>query len=73
LHAVGRGTAWDGRRNTSRRIEVPLGAYLAALGVVAAFRAREPALARWIEDGAPGLSEAGHVARFGAAYPAKSI
>jgi hypothetical protein len=61
------GFAFDERRNTSRVWPVPPDALPAALKACAAI---DPALRRWIEDGHPTLTEADHVARFGAPYEA---
>jgi len=56
-------------RNTSRVFPVPPDALPKAL---AALRTVDPALRRWIEDGHPTLTQAEHVARFGAAYDGRA-
>lgn len=63
--AAGTGAGWDDRRNTSR-VTMPLpNALPDALGALERLRREQPALVRWVEDGAPRLTEAEHVERFG--------
>jgi hypothetical protein len=61
------GFVFDEHRNTSRVWPVPPDALPAAL---AALRSLDPDLRRWIEDGAPNLTDAEHVARFCEPYQA---
>jgi hypothetical protein len=56
---------WDARRNTSAVFGVPPEALGEALDALAAFEHAEPALYAWIAEGAPRLTEAEHVQRFG--------
>lgn len=58
---------WDERRNTSSASRVPPNALPEAL---AALRRVPPELRRWIVDGAPRLTEAEHLERFGEPYKA---
>lgn len=58
-------TGWDERRNTSRVFPVHPDALPQAL---AALRRIDPALRAWVEAGAPRLTEAEHLERFGAPF-----
>lgn len=60
-------TGWDEHRNTSRVFPVAKGAHRDAL---AALRTIPAALREWLTDGAPRLTEAEHLARFGEPYVA---
>lgn len=62
------GGGWDERRNTSRVFAVPPTAVPEALAALRAFRRNEPAHAAWITDGAPRLTDADHLERFGEPY-----
>ncbi len=62
------GATWDERRNTSRLFEPDPGAVDAALRAIRVWRRLEPAHAQWVADGAPALTEAEHLERFGGAY-----
>lgn len=65
------GTAvWDDRRNTSRVQKVPPTALPDALAALERFRREQPALAAWIGEGAPTLTDEEHVRRFGEPYRA---
>ena len=65
------GTAvWDDRRNTSSVRKVPPNALPEALEALAYFRRTQPALAAWIAEGAPTLTDDEHVRRFGEPYTA---
>lgn len=64
----GQSYQWDERRNTSRVFPVPPDAFPNALRALAQFRRTDPARAQWIEDGAPTLTDAEHVERFGEPY-----
>jgi len=59
---------FDERRNTSRVIPVPPNALPDALRALERFRDTHPDLYAWIADGAPRLTDADHVARFGSSY-----
>jgi hypothetical protein len=59
---------WDARRNTSAVFQPNPTALADAQRALAHFRATQPELHRWIADGYPALTEAEHVARFGAPY-----
>ena len=59
---------WDDARNTSRVRPPAPNALPDAMASLGALRRNEPALVRWIEDGAPTLTEQEHIARFGAPY-----
>jgi len=59
---------FDDRRNTSRVITVPPNALPDALRALARFRDTDPALYAWIAAGAPRLTDADHIARFGSSY-----
>lgn len=64
LHVTS-GGRFDERRNTSQlRLPAP-DALPNALRALEALRRNEPELVRWIEDGAPRLSEDEHLRRFG--------
>jgi hypothetical protein len=62
--------AWDEHRNSSRVFPVPPNARPEAVAALAAFQRSQPALYAWIASGAPRLTEAEHVERFGAPYKA---
>jgi hypothetical protein len=62
------GAEWDYGRNTSAVRPPAPGALKRALQALAALRARDPALYKWISDGHPTLTEAEHIARFGGPY-----
>jgi hypothetical protein len=66
--AFGANTRWDERRNSSAVLPVPPDALPNALRALAAFRRDQPALYAWVAAGAPRLSEAEHLARFGEPY-----
>lgn len=66
--AVGSGTAWDARRNTSMTHGVSPLALGEALGSLKALRRNDPALVRWLLDGHPTMTAAERVERFGDAY-----
>lgn len=61
-------SVWDATRNTSRQRPVNPNALPELLRSLAALRRSDPALVRWIEDGAPNLTDAEHVRRFGHPY-----
>lgn len=67
LHVVG-GKEWDERRNTSRVFPVAPEALGNAQRALASFRRDYPALHSWIAEGAPNLTEADHLVRFGVPY-----
>lgn len=67
VYAVGSGSQWDHRRNTSET-RPGEGTAQAALAALARFRAQNPEHAAWIEQGYPTLTNAEHVARFGVPY-----
>jgi hypothetical protein len=71
LH-VTTGRHWDDRRNTSQVRRPAPDALGRALGACDALRQAEPDLVAWIEAGAPTLSEAEHLERFGVAHPGRS-
>lgn len=71
LHVVGSARRFDERRNTSRTFPVPPEALPNARRALAAFKRDNPELYAWIADGAPRLTEAEHVARFGVPYDGK--
>jgi hypothetical protein len=62
---------WNERRNSSQVFKPAPNAVPDALRALAAFRRDDPALAAWIEEGAPNLPESEHVERFGAPYARK--
>jgi hypothetical protein len=62
------GAVFNEKRNTSRVWPVPPDALPNALSSLAAFRRSDPALYAWVAEGAPRLSEAEHVERFGEPY-----
>jgi hypothetical protein len=68
VYAVGSGSRWDSRRNTSAQASVPPGSAAAAIAACRELREREPELVGWIEAGAPTLTEAEHRDRFGEPY-----
>lgn len=59
---------WDDHRNSSAVFDVPPHAADEALEALARLRRDDPALVKWICDGAPRLTEAEHVERFGEPY-----
>lgn len=61
-------TPFDERRNTSRVFPVTAQDAENARRALASFRASDPALYEWVAAGAPNLTEAEHVARFGQPY-----
>lgn len=61
-------SVFDEHRNTSRVWPVTEQDAENARRALAAFRRSDPALVAWLEDGAPNLTEAEHVARFGEPY-----
>lgn len=63
--AAGTGSGWDDHRNTSRLQLPPPNALPDALRALERLRLEQPALVAWVEDGAPRLTEAEHVERFG--------
>ena len=67
LH-VTTGKNFDPRRNSSARRPPAPDALGNALHALERFRASDPALVRWIEDGHPRLTEDEHVQRFGRPY-----
>lgn len=67
VHALG--AQFDERRNTSRVFAPSPDALPNALAACAAFRRSYPEHARWISEGAPGLTDAEHVRRFGERHP----
>lgn len=71
LHVVGDAARWDPRRNTSMQQPVPPDALPNALRALARLRQAEPELVAWIERGAPHLTEAEHLERFGEPYVSK--
>lgn len=68
MHVPYAAAQWDEHRNTSRVFPVPPGALQAAERALERLRAEQPALVAWIAEGAPTLSEAEHLARFGEPY-----
>lgn len=62
------GPTWDPRRNTSRVWPVPPHAIKDALRALASLRREQPALVAWLESGAPTLTHAEHLERFGEPY-----
>lgn len=63
---------WDEHRNTSRVWPVSPDALPAALRALEQLRVDEPALCAWIEEGAPTLTDAEHVERFGEPFTARA-
>jgi hypothetical protein len=61
---------FDQRRNTSRVWAVPPTARPDAMRALERLRHDDPELVSWIEAGAPRLTDAEHVARFGEPYAA---
>ena len=59
---------WDEHRNSSRVFPVPPTALPEAVAALAAFRRTQPRLYEWVAQGAPTLTDAEHLARFGAPY-----
>lgn len=59
---------FDEHRNTSRVFPVPPEALPNARRALAAFHRDDPALASWVSEGAPRLTEAEHLYRFGEPY-----
>lgn len=59
---------WDERRNTSATFGVSPEALGEALDALAAFEHAQPALYAWVAAGAPRLTEAEHLERFGEPY-----
>lgn len=59
---------FDERRNTSRVWGIPPTALPEALDALRRLRVEDPALVAWIAAGAPRLSHAEHVERFGRPY-----
>lgn len=70
LHVAGAAREWDERRNSSRVIPPAPDALPNALRALAAFERDYPALHSWISEGAPTLSDAEHLTRFGEPYRA---
>lgn len=62
------GRHWDDRRNSSQVRQPAHDALRRALGACAALRQADPDLVAWVEAGAPTLSEAEHLERFGFAH-----
>jgi len=59
---------WDEHRNTSQVFPVPPDALPVALNALAGFRRSWPREYAWVAEGAPNLTEAEHLARFGEPY-----
>jgi hypothetical protein len=59
---------WDESRNSSAVRPPAPGALRDALAAMETSRRSDPALARWIEEGHPYLTENDHVARFGVPF-----
>lgn len=64
-------STWDERRNTSQVRPVPPDALPNALRALATLRRDQPALVAWLKDGAPTMTEAEHLERFGEPYRGK--
>lgn len=62
------GARFDEHRNTSRVFPVPPDALPAFLAAAARWRAENPAMATWLADGHPHLTETDHLARFGESW-----
>lgn len=68
VHAIGSGSQWDDRRNSSQTRAPNPRALADCLSACAALRRSDPRLVAWIEEGHPTLTRGEHVARFGASY-----
>lgn len=68
VYAVGSGSRWDDRRNTSETRGPSPMALSECLQVCAGLRRADPRLVKWIEDGHPNLTHDEHFRRFGVPY-----
>lgn len=59
---------WDEHRNTSQVFPVPPDALPTALRALEQFKRGNPELYAWVAEGAPAMTEAEHLARFGEPY-----